>query len=114
MGRREEDEVKLIWEVKTTNRTDLTPQLQSLSTEESVSGATALLKIVQSTIKPKKSKFTCKFCSRTFVSTNNLNKHTETYHKPGAPRKIHRDDKYVCLLCAKIYKNELCLIKPKA
>ena len=107
----EEEEVKLVWEAKTADRTDPTPQLQSLSTEESVPGAAALLKIVRSTIKPKKSKFTCKFCSRTFISTNNLNKHTEIYHKSGAPRRIPRDNTYMCLFCAEQYKNEKCLIK---
>ena len=34
-GRREDDEVKLIWEARSTNQTDPTPQLQSLSREES-------------------------------------------------------------------------------
>ena len=76
-----EDEVKLVWEAKASNMTDPTPRLQSLSREKSVSGATALLDIMRSTIRPKNmKKFTCKFCSKSFVNTNNLNKHSAIYH----------------------------------
>ena len=87
-----EEEVKLIWEAKASNLTDPTPRLQSLSREKSVSGATALLDIVRSIIRPKKKKkFTCKFCSKSFVNTKNLNKHSAMYHRPGALFSIPRE-----------------------
>ena len=90
-GRREDDEVKLIWEARSTNQTDPTPQLQNLSREESIPGDRALLDIVRSTIKPRKQEIQCNVCSRTFISEKNLAKHFSIYHKPGASCRIPRD-----------------------
>ena len=51
-GSKMEEEVKLIWEARSVNQTNPTPQLQNLSGEEIIPGERALMDIVRSTIKP--------------------------------------------------------------
>ena len=51
-----ENDIELVWEVKTVNTTNHAPRLHSLSDEKPMTGTAALMNIVQNTLKPDRPK----------------------------------------------------------